>query len=426
MKKQYIILLFSLLSLGVKAQQLSLDEYRERVFNYNQDIKQSQQSVDAAIYSMKAIKTGFFPKLSVSGNYSYQLESIEFFPGTNLKHDNYGAEAALTQNVYSGSAVNKQYKSARIQEAIARLGQEYTVENILYAADVNYWTALANRDLYQISSHFVNIVEELYNIVKVRFDEGGISKTDLLMVQTRLKEAQLQRTTTFTNYQTALQGLNIMMGAPADAMVTLPDSTTTYEPGNPMKEIAVDSALAGRADYQMAGKQVELANSQIGLVRSGYMPQVIVGLKERYGTTMLNVDGKSRFTTTAFAQVSIPVFSWGERRQKVKMTSTQVETKLLEQSKLQDQINKELNNSWTNLEESANKLDIVLSTLDIAQENLTLNTYSYNEGKLPILDVLSAQVSWLQTYTNVVSVNYQFKLAQSAYIKAVGGYNEGQ
>lgn len=423
MKKRYLLLLFSLLSLGSRAQQMTLEEYRERVYNYNQDIKKSQQSVNAAIYSLKSIKTGFFPKLDISGNYSYQLEDIEFMAGVNLKHDSYGVEAGLVQNIYSGGAVRKQYRGAQIQEAIARLGQAYTTENILYAADVNYWTALANRDLYEISTRFVNIVKSLYDIVKVRFDEGGISKTDLLMVQTRLKEAELQKNTTYTNYVTAMQGLNVMMGVAINEPVILPDSTATYIQGHNLKSVALDSALTTRADYQMALKQIDLAKSQTSLVKSEFLPQVAVGIKERFGTTMINLDGDSRFTTTAFAQIKVPVFHWGDRRQKVRMSRTQEESKMLECSKLEDQINLDLTNAWVSVEESAKKLEIVISTLDIAQNNLELNTYSYNEGRLPILDVLSAQVSWLQTYTNVVSVNYQFKMAQSSYIKAFGGYN---
>lgn len=79
------------------------------MLEYNQDIQKSQQAVNGALYSLKGIKTGFFPKLDITGNYSYQLEKVEFLPGTDLKHDNYGVEAGLVQNVYSGSAVRKQY-----------------------------------------------------------------------------------------------------------------------------------------------------------------------------------------------------------------------------------------------------------------------------------------------------------------------------
>ena len=65
------------------------------------------------------------------------------------------------------------------------------------------------------------------------------------------------------------------------------------------------------------------------------------------------------------------------------------------------------------------RIGIMNSTLQIARENLELNTYSYNEGRLPIIDVLSAQVSWLQAYINFVSVHLQYKSAEAAYVKAI-------
>ena len=71
--------------------------------------------------------------------------------------------------------------------------------------------------------------------------------------------------------------------------------------------------------------------------------------------------------------------------------------------------------------ELSKKLEIVYSSLDIAKDNLTLNTFSYNEGKLPILDVLSSQATWLQAYTNVVSANYQYKVAYAEYVRILGG-----
>lgn len=418
MKKIYLIIGAMLLAGGMSAQTLSVEQYRARVLEYNQDIKKSQEAVNGALYSLKGIKTGFFPKLDVSGNYSYQIENIEFSEGMDLKHDNYGVEAGLVQNIYSGSAVRKQYNSAKLQHAIAQLAVEHTVDNIIYAADVSYWSVAANQYLYQLSQQFVELVGELYNIVNKRFEEGAISKTDVLMVQNRLKEAELQLNTSVTNYKTALQSLNIMMGAEPNTEVILTDSIqkVLWTP----KAEGLDKALEKRADYQAAIINIEVAKLQTDMVRSKYLPQLAVGLKEKYGTTLINIDGKSKWATTAFAQVNIPVFHWGEMRQNVKMSRTQEQTKELERSQLKDQVSKELNNAWVNVTETAKKLEIVYSSLQIAQDNLTLNTFSYNEGKLPIIDVLSAQVSWLQAYTNVVSVNYQYKVALAEYAKALG------
>ena len=419
MKKIYLIVGAILWGGIVDAQTLSVEQYRQKVLEYNQDIKKSQQAVNGALYSLKGIKTGFFPKLDITGNYSYQLEKVEFLPGTDLKHDNYGVEAGLVQNVYSGSAVRKQYDVAKLQHAIAQLSVEHTVDNMIYAADVSYWSVAANRNLYELSEQFVQIVRELYEIVNKRFEEGAISKTDVLMVQNRLKEAELQLNTNSTNYKTALQSLNIMMGVEPDAAVVLTDSIqkVLWVP----KQEGLNKALERRADYQSAIMGIEMAKLQTDMARSKYLPQLAVGIKEKYGTTLLNVDGKAQWATTAYAQINIPVFHWGEMRQNVRLSRTQEWTKELERSQLKDQVSKELNNAWVNVIEISKKLEIVYSSLDIAKDNLTLNTFSYNEGKLPIIDVLSAQVSWLQAYTNVVSVNYQYKVALAEYAKALGG-----
>ena len=419
MKKIYLIVGAILWGGIVDAQTLSVEQYRQKVLEYNQDIQKSQQAVNGALYSLKGIKTGFFPKLDITGNYSYQLEKVEFLPGTDLKHDNYGVEAGLVQNVYSGSAVRKQYDVAKLQHAIAQLSVEHTVDNMIYAADVSYWSVAANRNLYELSEQFVQIVRELYEIVNKRFEEGAISKTDVLMVQNRLKEAELQLNTNSTNYKTALQSLNIMMGVEPDAAVVLTDSIqkVLWVP----KQEGLNKALERRADYQSAIMGIEMAKLQTDMARSKYLPQLAVGIKEKYGTTLLNVDGKAKWGTTAYAQINIPVFHWGEMRQNVRLSRTQEWTKELERSQLKDQVSKELNNAWVNVIEISKKLEIVYSSLDIAKDNLTLNTFSYNEGKLPIIDVLSAQVSWLQAYTNVVSVNYQYKVALAEYAKALGG-----
>ena len=419
MKKIYLIVGAILWGGIVDAQTLSVEQYRQKVLEYNQDIQKSQQAVNGALYSLKGIKTGFFPKLDITGNYSYQLEKVEFLPGTDLKHDNYGVEAGLVQNVYSGSAVRKQYDVAKLQHAIAQLSVEHTVDNMIYAADVSYWSVAANRNLYELSEQFVQIVRELYEIVNKRFEEGAISKTDVLMVQNRLKEAELQLNTNSTNYKTALQSLNIMMGVEPDAAVVLTDSIqkVLWVP----KQEGLNKALERRADYQSAIMGIEMAKLQTDMARSKYLPQLAVGIKEKYGTTLLNVDGKAQWATTAYAQINIPVFHWGEMRQNVRLSRTQEWTKELERSQLKDQVSKELNNAWVNVIEISKKLEIVYSSLDIAKDNLTLNTFSYNEGKLPIIDVLSAQESWLQAYTNVVSVNYQYKVALAEYAKALGG-----
>ena len=42
------------------AQTLSVEQYRQKVLEYNQDIQKSQQAVNGALYSLKELKRAFF------------------------------------------------------------------------------------------------------------------------------------------------------------------------------------------------------------------------------------------------------------------------------------------------------------------------------------------------------------------------------
>ena len=270
MKKILLIIGVLLVLAGaVTGQTLTVEQYRAKVLEYNQDIKQAKEAVNAAMFALKGIKTGFFPKLQVGGNYSYQIEDVEFMQGVNMKHDNYTAEATLSQNVYAGSAVRKQKDAAVLQEAIARLGEDLTTDNIVYAADVNYWTVAANESQFYIAQEFVLIVNELDGIVQKRFDEGAISKTDLLMVKTRLKEAELQLSTATMNYRMAMQSLKIMMGTPLEENVVLVDSI--QKPVIVPALQPLDVALQRRADYQIATQNLTLAQQQTKIIQNIYL-----------------------------------------------------------------------------------------------------------------------------------------------------------
>ena len=53
----------------------------------------------------------------------------------------------------------------------------------------------------------------------------------------------------------------------------------------------------------------------------------------------------------------------------------------------QDQISKEVAKAWTSLTENTRQISIAEENCKLAEENLDLNTFSYTEGKLTILDV---------------------------------------
>ena len=87
-----------------------------------------------------------------------------------------------------------------------------------------------------------------------------------------------------------------------------------------------------------------------------------------------------------------------------------------------DRITLEESDAWSNLSSTHDRVQTIKQNLRLAQENLSISTYAYHEGLSTILDVLQAQLSWLQIYTNAIAAQYDYAVAISAYRYVVCGW----
>ncbi|KKB51779.1 hypothetical protein HMPREF1212_02510 [Parabacteroides sp. HGS0025] len=426
MKSKLIIgcMLLGAISANAQVQPITAAEYKEKVLEYSRQIKQSSEERIAMQHAIKAAKTAFFPAVDFSGSYQYRLNKYELgmgegIPGIEMDHNTYSLGATVSQPIYAGGQIYNNYKAAEIQGQIATEAEELTTDNIVYAADMNYWSVAARKGMYDVMTQYVDIVQELANVLTLRFQDGQISKTDLLQVQARLKEAELNKSSAYKDYQIALQNLNVLMGVPPMEPITITDSITMVLP-LPMK-VGESAALENRPDYLISKLNIEYQKRQINLSKAKYNPTLSVGFQGAWGTSMLNVKGSDNLWTPAvFASLKIPLFRWGARFKEVNSQKAILRSKEYAMDNTRDQISQEVANAWTSLTENTKQIDVAEEACKIAEENLDLNTFSYNEGKLPIVDVLSAQLSWIQSYSSLIQTWYQQKASLAQYNKAIG------
>ena len=179
--------------------------------------------------------------------------------------------------------------------------------------------------------------------------------------------------------------------------------------------------MQNRPDFTISKLNIESQKRQINLSKAKYNPTLAIGFQGTWGTPMMNVKGSDQLWTPAvFASLKIPLFRWGARFKEVNSQKAILRSKEYVMDYTRDQISQEVANSWTSLTENTKQIDVAEEACKIAEENLDLNTFSYKEGKLPILDVLSAQLSWIQSYSSLIQTWYQQKASLAQYNKAVG------
>jgi outer membrane protein TolC len=113
--------------------------------------------------------------------------------------------------------------------------------------------------------------------------------------------------------------------------------------------------------------------------------------------------------------INVPIFHWGERRKAVAAARSEVRIAKNMWQQAKDDMQQEEADGWSELQNSLSQMRSSLRNLEIAGENLQISTYSYNEGRATLLEVLQAQISWMQIYTNAITARFNYAVAVSAY-----------
>ena len=417
------ILILALLCYGIDAtaQQahLSREAYRDRVENYSQILKQQQLKSVASMEGRKIAFTGFLPQVDITGEGTLNLKEMDAWdgPAGQYRNHTYQGVFVVAQPLYTGGALRAQNKIAQADEKLDRLNAELTLDQIHYQSDAVYWNASAALATLKAAARFEGIVSQQYNIIQDRFNDGAISRTDLLMISTRKKEAELQYIKARQNYTLALQQLNILMGVKPDAAVDSLCEIGMHCP--PVDLLSLDEVLSRRADY--AGTHVSIARSeaQRKAALSQYNPQLSMFLATGWDTGIAYMGQDVPHTPIAGINLNIPIFRWGARFKTNRQQKAYIGIQKLQQSYVADTILEELSAATTKLTETEQQVKTARENMALAEENLDLVTFSYNEGKASMVDVLSAQLSWTQAQTNLINAHLAAKMAVAEYRKAI-------
>ena len=418
-----IIFILSVISFGISAaaqeSYLSREAYRDKVEAYSQLLKQQRLKATASTEARKIAQTGFLPKIDITAEGTANLSHLDAWnsPAGQYRPYTYQALATLGQPLYTGGSLMARKKIAKADEELDKLATELTLDQIHYQSDAVYWNASAARAGLKAAATFQDIVQQQYDIIQDRFDDGAISRTDLLMISTRRKEAELQYIKARQNHTLALQKLNILMGSEPDAPI---DSIAEIDiPTAPIIPLGLDDVLPRRAEYASTSVNIARSEAQRHAALSRYNPQVSMFLATGWDTGIAYMGQDVPHTPVAGVNVSIPIFRWGARFKTNRQQKAYIGIQKLQQSYVTDNILEELSAATTKLTETEQQVKTARENMTLAEENLGLVTFSYNEGKASMADVLSAQLSWTQAHTNLIDAYLAEKMAMAEYWKVV-------
>lgn len=406
-----IILLYSFTA----SAQISLNAYRDSVFHASTEVTNALIEIEKASSTIKRIKTSFMPALSANGNFTNRVKR-----DSDSKLWEISFQPQLTQTIYEGGRHRAEWHKARSEYESSKYSAEEIKLVIRYEADYAYWHVSATQLYKDATAKYVDIIKSLYQIVHQRYQEGFVAKSDLLQVEARLSDAEYSHIATQHNYAQALHLFNNLRGEHEPTPVILSQSILDSIPMP--QRITYNQIATYRPDVKAAEWDIKAAEFNVKSTRAAYNPSLTAGFGGSWQTYTPNLSGKTYWDAALTLGISVPIFHWGERRHAVAEANAnkRITYNLWEQTR--DDIEQEEADGWSALQSSYLQMQSSLRNLEIAGENLNISTYAYNEGQATVLDVLQAQISWIQIYTNAITARFNYAVAVSAYMKITATY----
>lgn len=389
--------------------QVSLDDYSESVLAYSLELQDAEFAKQGAREREIVARKGYLPILSLARDLNIEARKPD-----EGRRWNWLAQLDVSQPIFRGGEVRATAKRAELAFDISEYEAEATEFLVRYTAEVAYWSLSRAEGYYEAIAQYVAIVESLRDVVAERYDAGYISKSDLLQVASRLSDAQYQLSEAEQKRDIALHNFNLLRGVEPTSKVVLAESIFNSV-ALPVRE-SVDSVILRHPDYNSSELSAMRAFWGIRAERARYLPKIEVGAYALLQPNMPHVrGGGTRLDGGFMLSFSSPIFHFGERRHAVAAARSDYLREVNATLAVVDRITLEESDTWTNLCATRDRVATAQRNLSIAEENLSISTYSYREGLASILDVLQAQLSWLQIYTNTLSAQYDYAVAVSAY-----------
>lgn len=439
-----IILVGGGASVSMRAQtvvRLTLDECIEQAEAHNRELAIADKQQQAARFELRSMKANFLPSISATGTGLYSnangglhiaggllpvvgadmtpTGASALFPGMNLDYRVgwlYGGGVMLEQPIYAGGKVRIGYRMAKIGNELAAQNRRLTEQEVVLETSHAYADVLRARELCKVAERYHALLEELLRNVESACKHGLKPQNDVLRVQVKLNESELSLRRAENGLRLATMNLCHLTGHRLTDRIEVTDELPDYPTATPTAE------LESRPEFQLLDRKSELARQQVRLARSERLPQI--GLVGSYGYVhgiKLNddylLDGAS---FAAGVQVSIPIFHFGGRSNKMRAARAKYEQAQLEQQNGNERMLLEVTRASNNLDESVLELRLAESSLAAADENLRLSERRYQAGTEVLSDYLEAQALWQQAHQSHVQARVNGYLCWLEYSKAAG------
>jgi outer membrane protein TolC len=361
------------------------------------------------------IQTTLLPS-QIFGGKPGEFTAVKFGTQYNVTARIQGEFKLFDQTFWTG------LKAIKVSDLYAEKNIRKAKEDVTYMVAAQYYqVVLLEKQLGTLSRNLAEN-DRLLAQTELKFRNGASRKIDLDRIKVNRNSAIYQIEQARTSLAQAQNNLKYNLGLPAEATITLTDTSLLDVPtGSGLQQWTVNN----RTDYQLQEIQVSIAELNRAKNQAGYYP--ILSATGSYGTQALSnqfdfTDTKKQWYPNSVIglRLNIPIFDGGQRHyrnQQNLLTATKASTNL---NNLKVGISKDVANAQLSYDSKIRSINNERDNLSLAQDILTTTRFEFNNGSATAQDVLTAESSFNTAKNNYFNSLLQLYVSRLDLEKARG------
>lgn len=331
-------------------------------------------------------------------------------------------QVGLTQPIYMGGKIRAYNQLAGLSEKLAQSGREQELQGIIQETDEAYWQIVSLVNRRKLAVKYVETLRKFDHDIEVMYQTGMSTKADMLSVRVKLNQAEMTLLRVDDGLTLSRMSLNQICGLPVDTVFTLEEELLNALPAIEPQFLKIDQVYSNRPEIHSLSLATDIYRKKEKIARAEYLPSVAF-MANYFAMTPSFFDGISTKFDGMWSigiGVKAPLFHWGASRKSVRSAKAETSLMNLRLEEAREKIGLQVNQAQFKIKEAGRKVEMAEKNREKSEENLKYANLGFQEGTIPVSNVLEAQTAWLSAHADLIDARIEMKLCEVYLQRAYG------
>lgn len=372
--------------------ELTIDDAVKLAVEGNISLKQSEITLNAAKRASTYSWNSISPTIKGSGSFS-KSDSSDF---ENISVGG-SVSVGLSPSLYTS------IKSAQLSYEENQITYDAAVRSIELSVRVAFNNLLYDKEKITLQQSNVASAKRQYEANLSKYNQGAISKLDVLSTQVTYKNAELSLENTKVTYENDMSSFKQVLGISQNEKINLKGS---LDDALLIKEITLENVEQNSSSIKTLEKQIEEAKTNLLATRfSAWGPTLSASYSYSLATTTTDTSTWNNGGTFSVG-ASIPLDGYLPWSQGAQSIASQNDTLSKLQLKLEDEkttVSISVSKYLTQITQAQKSISSYQSSIDLAQQTYEMTLDAYNHGTKDLLSLQNASDNLLEAKVNLKS-----------------------